>query len=163
MTKRTIPLDWIDNYQLPALEAVIDELPEELLDSLDELFPDFVPDLDIPALADRWLESLWREIGSRHFGGSLPACRIAWAENLKAPARLEAPDVVLLDTRLMTGDTDKAMGVIAMVLLHCAVLLKARGYGPEFRQLANRIGMGMGLRSVKTERDARSWLFRTGP
>jgi hypothetical protein len=63
----------------------------------------------------------------------------------------------------MTGPPDKAMVTIAMVLLHCAVLVAAKGYGDAFKAIANRIGMGMGLRPVETMTDARSWLFRTCP
>jgi hypothetical protein len=160
MTKSAFPARWLDSYGLPPRDPVFDESSNQLLESLDDIFPDLLPDLDIPAVPDAWLDELWRELSSRHFRGTLPAVTIAWAENLKAPARLESPRLILLDTRLMTGDTDRAMGIICMVLLHVAVLVHTRGYGIAFMAVANQIGAALGLKPVKSLEEARQWLFR---
>jgi hypothetical protein len=162
MTKSAFPARWLDDYKLPSLDPVLDESSVELLELLDDVFPDFLPDVAVPALLDPWLSQLWTELSSRHFGGTLPACRIAWAENLRTPARLEDANTVLIDTRLMgmSGDADRAVGIIGLILLHCAVLVVLKGYGPVFQITANRIGASLALRPVKSLDDARRWLFR---
>ena len=76
--------------------------------------------LEPPLAPYEVLAESWQLINEHRFAGTLPILRIAWAQNLPAPARIERP-ILYLDERRMVTEDPAQTG--ATVLLQAAMLV----------------------------------------